>query len=175
MSVTRPPIEPIRTFRRVRCLSDHQLDQLQEATLQILEEVGVRFPSEKALAILSDHGARVDHKTQVARFPRDLVHRAMSSVPRYFHLGSRDPSLDLQLQDGLTYFTCDGCGVETVDFETGQRRPSSKADVALMARLRLSLVHGLLLADGQRPGSWQDRAPARDGRLLEQYPQACPE
>jgi trimethylamine--corrinoid protein Co-methyltransferase len=135
MNGGRPPIEPLRTHQRLRCLSDHQLDQLQEATLQILEEVGVRFPSEKALAILSGHGARVDPKTQVAKFPRDLVHRAMSSVPRYFHLGARDPSLDLQLQDGVTYFTSDGCGVETVDFETGQRRPSCKADVALMARV----------------------------------------
>jgi len=35
----------------------------------------------------------------------------------------------------VTYFTTDGCGVETIDFYTRQRRPSCKADVATMARI----------------------------------------
>ena len=73
MSVERPAIEPIRTTYKVQFVSDEQLDQLQEATLQILEDVGVRFPSEKALAIFADHGAQVDRDTQIVKIPRDLV------------------------------------------------------------------------------------------------------
>ena len=49
----RPPIEPIRTSHRLSFLDDQQLDQLQEATLQILENTGIQFPSEKALAIFA--------------------------------------------------------------------------------------------------------------------------
>jgi trimethylamine--corrinoid protein Co-methyltransferase len=135
MSVERLPIAPIRTSRRLQFVSDEQLDQLQEATLTILEEVGVRFPSKKALATFADHGAQVDHKAQIVKIPRDLVHKAMATVPRYFNLGARDPACDFRLQDGVTYFATDGCGVETVDFETGQRRPSCKADVERMARV----------------------------------------
>lgn len=135
MSVERPAIEPIRTTYKVQFVSDEQLDQLQEATLQILEDVGVRFPSEKALAIFADHGAQVDRDTQIVKIPRDLVRKAMATVPRYFNLGARDPSCDFHLQDGVTYFATDGCGVETIDFETRQRRPSCKADVGRMARV----------------------------------------
>jgi trimethylamine--corrinoid protein Co-methyltransferase len=135
MSVERPPIEPIRTTYKLQFLSDEQLDQLQEATLRIMEEVGVKFPSEKALAILADHGAQVDHETQIAKMSRDLVRKAMATVPRYFQVGARDPSCDFHLEDGATYFTTDGCGVETVDFETHQRRPSCKADVGRMAHV----------------------------------------
>jgi trimethylamine--corrinoid protein Co-methyltransferase len=135
MSIERPAIEPIRSAFRVQSLSDQQLDDLQEATLRILEDVGVQFSSEKALTILADHGARVDRKTQIVKIPRDLVYRAMSSVPRYFHVGARDLSCDFDLEEGATYFTTDGCGVETVDLETGQRRPSCKADVGRMARV----------------------------------------
>ena len=135
MSNERPAIEPIRPAFRVRTLSDEQLDKLQEATLRILEEVGVKFPSEKALAIFADHGAQVDHETQIVKLPRDLVFKAMKTVPRYFQIGARDPSCDFHLEDGVTYFTTDGCGVETVDLETGQRRPSCKADVGCMARV----------------------------------------
>ena len=135
MTVERPAIEPIRTTYRVQFLSDEQLDQLQAATLQILEDVGVRFPSQKALTIFADHGAWVDRDTQMVKIPRDLVRQAMATVPRYFHVGARDPACDFRLEDGVTYFTTDGCGVETVDLETRRRRPSCKADVGRMARV----------------------------------------
>jgi len=117
------------------CLEDEQLDNLREATLHILENTGVQFPSEKALAIFAEHGAQVDHDTQVVKIPRDLVLKAMSTVPRYFTLGARDPAFDLQLQDGVSFFTNDGCGHKVVDFETGEHRASTKADVGMMARI----------------------------------------
>jgi trimethylamine--corrinoid protein Co-methyltransferase len=133
MNIQRPPIEPLRTKFHVQFASDEQLKSLQEATLYVLEKVGVRFPSEKALNILSDHGARVDKATQIVKFPPDLVMKAMATVPRYFYMGARDPQCDLPLQKGVTYFCTDGCGVETNDFETRQRRPSCKDDVGKMA------------------------------------------
>ncbi len=135
MTVQRPPLEPIRSAYRVQYLSDEQLNQLQEATLRILEEVGVRFPSEKALTVLHGHGAKVDKATQNVKFPRDLVFNAMQTVPRYFVLGARAPEYDLQLQDRVTYFTTDGCGVQVVDLDTQTERASRKSDVEMMARV----------------------------------------
>jgi trimethylamine--corrinoid protein Co-methyltransferase len=135
MSLERPALEPLRPALRLQFQSQERLDQLQAATLEILATVGVRFPSETALTILADHGAHVDRATQVVKFPPDLVRRAMASVPRYFHVGARDPAYDFDLQDGATYFTTDGCGHETIDFETRQQRPSCKADVGMMARV----------------------------------------
>lgn len=135
MTIERPPIKPIEPDFHVQYLSDEQLDLMQETTLQILEEIGVKFPSEKALKILADHGAEVDPDTQIVKFPRDLVRRAMETVPRYFQVGGRDPSCDFALQEGTTYFTTDGCGVETIDFETRERRRSRKEDVARMAHI----------------------------------------
>jgi len=131
----RQPIKPIRTNFKVQFLSDEQLDQMQEATLQVLENTGVKFPSEKALAVFADHGATVDNDTQIVKIPRDLVMKAMSSVPRFFQVGSRDPSCDFHLEEGVTYFTTDGCGVEVVDFKTREMRPSTKDDVGKMARV----------------------------------------
>jgi len=135
MTNGRPAIEPIRSAFSLQYLSGGQLSDMQDATLQILEEVGVKFPSGKALDILAAHGAHVDRDRQVVRCPRGLVFKAMSTVPRYFHVGARDPACDIPLQQGVTYFTTDGCGVETIDLETRQRRPSCKADVGRMARV----------------------------------------
>ena len=135
MSTNLRPLEPLKTPYRLQYLTDSQLAQLQEATLAILERTGVKFPSDKALALLAEHGAQVDRKTQTVRFPRDLVMRTLASVPRYFNIGARHPFYGFRLGDGCTYFTTDGCGVETIDLETRQPRPSCKADVAMMARI----------------------------------------
>ncbi len=134
MSETRP-LEPIKTPYRIRYVDDQQLDALREATLIILERTGVKFPSESALRVLADHGAMVDFASQVVRFPRELVLARMRTVPRDFNVGARVPFYDFHLGDGCTYFTTDGCGIETIDLETRQRRPSSKDDVAKMARV----------------------------------------
>ena len=67
MTVDRPSLEPIKSDYRLNFTSEEQLDHFQEATLRVLENVGVQFPSEKALDIFSQHGAYVDHKSQKIR------------------------------------------------------------------------------------------------------------
>ena len=135
MTTERQPLQPLQSAYRLNFVTEDQLDLLQAATLEIMESVGVRFPSHKALTIFSEHGARVDWQKQTVYLRPDFVLTALSNAPRYFRMGARDASLDLQLQDGTTYFTTDGCGVETIDFETRQRRPSCKEDVGKMARV----------------------------------------
>lgn len=135
MNGQRSPLEPICSAYRLQYLTDEQLERLQEAALDILENVGVKFPSEKALRVFAEHGARVDRETQIVKIGRDMVFKAMKTVPRYFVMGARDPDYDLQLRDGVTYFTTDGCGVQVADLETGTIRASTKADVGMMARV----------------------------------------
>jgi trimethylamine--corrinoid protein Co-methyltransferase len=129
MPAERPPITPLKADVTLNYLDTRQLDKLQSATLTLLEEVGVRFPSEPALQIFTDHGAEVDHDSQIVKLSPTLVRKALSTVPRYFTLGARNPKFDLHLEENVSYFTTDGCGYETIDLVTGLRRPSSKADV----------------------------------------------
>lgn len=135
MPTQYPALEPLRTQYHLRFLSDEQLDSLQKATLEILEKTGVRFPSQKALTIFAEHGAEVDWQTQIVRMQPDFVMKALSTIPRFFLMGARNPDYDLKLREGVTYFTMDGCGVETIDFDTRERRPSRKEDVGIMARV----------------------------------------
>lgn len=135
MKTEQPPIEPLRTSQKLRFLDDEQLNNLRETTLQILENTGVQFPSEKALTLFAENGAEVDRDSKIVKIPRDLVLKAMSTVPRYFTLGARNPEFDLQLQDGVSFFTNDGCGHNVVDLKTGEQRASRKSDVGMMARV----------------------------------------
>jgi trimethylamine--corrinoid protein Co-methyltransferase len=130
-----PALEPIKSDYRMNFLSEQQLDDFQEATLQVLEETGVQFPSQEALDVFIAHGAQVDPATQVVKIPRSMVMEAMAKVPRTFVMGAREAAFDLHLEEGVSYFTTDGCGYETIDIETGNRRASTKADVGMMARI----------------------------------------
>jgi trimethylamine---corrinoid protein Co-methyltransferase len=132
----RPPIEPLRpAFAHARH-SLAQLDRLKQATLDVLETVGVQFQSAKALDVLAEHGVRVDRAAQIAKFSPEMVLAAMARAPRRFTLGARDESCVIEVGDGNTYCTTDGCGVEIIDFATRERRPSTKADVADVTRIQ---------------------------------------
>jgi trimethylamine--corrinoid protein Co-methyltransferase len=135
-AMDRPPIEPIEPAFTCNYHSAEQLDRLKQATLDILETVGVRFQSPKALDLLEEAGAGVDRATEVAKLPPALVLEAMATAPRRFALGARDASCDIAVGDGRTYCTTDGSAVEIVDFETRERRQSTKADVAAVTRIQ---------------------------------------
>jgi trimethylamine--corrinoid protein Co-methyltransferase len=127
--------EPIWPRIQSEVLSPDQLSELREATLEILEHVGVRFPSKRALSIFADHGAMVDWDDQSVRMPPDLVGSAMQNAPRAYLLSGRAEGTDLLLDGSRSYFTTDGCGVHTLDLQTGDQRASRKEDVAMMARV----------------------------------------
>lgn len=130
-----PPLQPIVPGYHVRILSEAQLAQFKSATLEILETVGVHCPSQKARDLYAAHEAQVDEQTQIVRLPPDAVLKAMSTAPRFYTMGARSPAHDIHLDGKALYCATDGCGVETIDFETRQQRPSCKEDVAKMARL----------------------------------------
>jgi len=119
----------------LRILDDKQLGDFKSATLEILEEVGIHCPSEKALKIYAEHGGQVDFGRQIVRLPADVVLDAMSHAPRFYTMGARSADYDLKLDGTATYCATDGTGIETIDFETGSRRASTKEDVSKMARV----------------------------------------
>jgi trimethylamine--corrinoid protein Co-methyltransferase len=130
-----PQLQPITPAYHLRILSDEQLQQFKSATLEILEETGIHCPSEKALQIYAEHGARVDFESKIVKLPSGVVLEAMSHAPRYYTMGARSPAHHLKLDGTAMYCATDGCGTETIDFESRRRRSSVKDDVAKMARV----------------------------------------
>jgi trimethylamine--corrinoid protein Co-methyltransferase len=130
-----PDLLAIPTKDKRQVLTQSQLDTLKSGTYQILEEVGTRFPSQKALGIFADSGADVDWDTQLVKLKPDLVDKALSTAPRSFILGGREPRFDLVLDGKHSYLSTDGCGTRVIDLETREERSSRKEDVARMARI----------------------------------------
>jgi len=130
-----PDIIPFPTSFKSELLTQAELETLKGGTLRLLDEVGVHFPSRKALEIFADHGAKVDMDTEIVRIPPDLVEEAMSTAPRSFVLGGREERFDLLLDGSHSYLATDGTGVHVIDLETREMRDSRKEDVAMMARV----------------------------------------
>jgi trimethylamine--corrinoid protein Co-methyltransferase len=130
-----PDIIPFTSPIKFGVLSQRELATVKEKTKLLLSEVGVRFPSPKALKIFAEHGARVDLETEIVRIPPELVDKGMSTAPRSFTLGGREQRFDLLLDGSCSYLSTDGTGVHVIDLETREKRPSCKEDVAMMARV----------------------------------------
>jgi trimethylamine--corrinoid protein Co-methyltransferase len=149
-------IAPIE--RRLRCDVLGKVDEeaIHETVLTVLEDVGVSFPNAKALRILAAGGCRVDQARQVARLPRAVVLAALAGAPKQFILAGRDVACDVALDGRHCYLSNDGCGLYVLDADTGERRPSTKQDVADSARLvdalaNVSFYWGPLVTAEDRP------------------------
>jgi trimethylamine--corrinoid protein Co-methyltransferase len=127
-SITNPKI-------KLEVLTNDEVLRIHAATLDVLKNVGVRFPSKRALAILEAQGAHIDWEKCIARIPSQLVEDALAKAPPVYSLAARHPDQDLQLDGNHVYLGTDGCGVEVLDLDSGELRRSSLRDVAEIARI----------------------------------------
>jgi trimethylamine--corrinoid protein Co-methyltransferase len=127
-SITNPRLS-------LNILSPQDIQLIHTASLDIIENVGVRFPSKKALDIWEEHGAVVDRSSMIVKAPGQLIEEAVKKAPPTYDLAARDPSQDLPLDGNHVFVGTDGCGVEVLDIHTGQRRRSCLQDVADIARI----------------------------------------
>jgi trimethylamine--corrinoid protein Co-methyltransferase len=129
-------IQPIKSKLRISILDDQEISQINQNTRTVLEEVGVTFPSDKALKLFADVGANVDFDKQLVKIPADLLEKYIATSPRAYTMAGLRPDLDVHVGDGEgTYFYCSGEAPKIVDFETGERRLSVKQDIANHARI----------------------------------------
>jgi len=116
-------------------LDREAIEQVYHAALELLRDVGVRFDSERAEALLSEAGHSVDAQTRVVHFVPDLVEQSLSQLPSQVHLAGREEARDVVLGSGVVHTCNDGQGTFMIDPESGQRRPSTLADVVMTTRV----------------------------------------
>ena len=61
-------------------LDGEDIKKVNQAARDILEEVGVVFPSEKALKIFADAGANVDFDKKLVKIPSHLVAKYLKKL-----------------------------------------------------------------------------------------------
>lgn len=120
---------------KLEILTNEDVQKIHNATLQIIEKVGVRFPSKRALEIWAANGAEVDYEKKIVRVKPQIIEDAIKKAPPAYKLAARDPQQDLQLDGNHVNLGTDGCGVEVIDINTGEKRTSCLQDVRDIARI----------------------------------------
>ncbi len=78
-------------------LTETEIDQIHNDTLEILWERGMRVHHPKALKLLANAGARIDSKENMVKFPPELVEQCLETVPSSFAMGGRLPERNLNV------------------------------------------------------------------------------
>ncbi len=120
---------------KLEILTKEDVQKIHNATLQIIEKIGVRFPSKRALGIWEANGAEVDHEKKIVRVKPQIIEDAIKKAPPAYKLAARDPQQDLQLDGNHVNLGTDGCGVEVMDINTGEKRTSCLQDVRDIVRI----------------------------------------
>ncbi len=120
---------------RFSMFSDDQLEEMFTGVLHLLEYTGLDVKHEEARDILRKTGAWVDGER--VRLPSYMVKNALALAPRSFTLWARDgnPKHDIHIGPGRAHFGPGPTCTHFIDAETLERRPYTKADVPLVARL----------------------------------------
>lgn len=125
---------------KVVFLSADEQDLIHESSIKTLREIGVLVRSEPTLKILDEAGADIDFAKQIAKIPEEMVRDALSKVPKSIRLCARDPKNDLEIPvSGPPFVSTTGLGVYIRDMDTGEKRPSTRKDIADFIRLGDSL------------------------------------
>ena len=128
-------------------LSDADCQNIHQAALQILEEIGLADAPQSGVEILTGAGALLGDDGRI-RFPRALVEDMLAKAARNVTLPGRDSAHDLKLSGKNVHFGTAGAAVNMVDVDTQKYRESTLQDLFDAARItdRLDNVHFL-----QRP------------------------
>ena len=121
---------PDLSFRpRLQVASEDQIDQLHQATVEVLERTGVQITHPRALELFDGAGAQVDGDR--VRIPAWLVEKAIQTAPSRVVLGDRSGRRTVFLEGSKVWF---GPSVDCIDFLdplTGQRRRFVSDDCAI--------------------------------------------
>ena len=142
------PIEYMRSGQ-YKVLSDKNLDDIHNATLEILDEVGVRVEHKPALELMRDHGCRVDFDKRIVQIPEHVLKKALSTAPSRFTLYGKKPEFDVKVDTQGIYTIGGSSALSVLDLD-GNHRPATRHDLAELTRLQdalenLHVMHAIVI------------------------------
>lgn len=125
----------------LRFLEDALIDRILDEARSLLAELGVEVHNPGLLALLGDHGARIDASSQRAHLPGPLIDRALASAPGAFALFDVTGRQTHDLGGDRVHFTPGSAAIHVLDSVTGLARKPDTADYVRYVRLVTGLPH----------------------------------
>ena len=130
----------------LKILTKRDLRKIHEATLDVLENVGVTIYEKEALDLLRGVGANVDNENKIVKIPRYLIEEAIKKSPSSIRLCGRNPNNDIILEGRRVYTAGGADGIYVIDLENGKLRLATLKDLQDLTRLQDSLdnIHAIM-------------------------------
>ncbi|HEB30636.1 MAG TPA: hypothetical protein ENI15_07140 [Spirochaetes bacterium] len=127
----------------LKVLSDKEVREIHEASLEILTDSGVKIYNPRMLSFLKGKGLKVDMENQLVYFTRSSIENSLESIPETFEVFDREGEFAFVLGDGVSKVAAGHNAIFWVDTETGRTRYSTVADVGLFSRIceKLEYIH----------------------------------
>ena len=116
-------------------LNDSQVQFVHDTSLEILENVGLLVRNEKARNRFAEHGAIVDHASEIVKIPAAVVEKYRKMVPPTITLKGRDPKLDVTFPRKLPVIGTASSAPDIVDPVSGITRRATSDDIARIGHL----------------------------------------
>src|SRR6266478_6331306 len=114
-------------------LTQAQVERIHEASLEILEEVGLKVRYEPAREIFANHGCSVDDER--VKLPREVVEKYRKLAPPSFTFHARDPKFDKTIPRDSPVIVTASSAPDIIDPVTGKERRAESGDIARIAHL----------------------------------------
>ena len=118
-----------------KILNEEQISRIHQASLNILQRVGVIVPHEKMLHCFAEAGAKVNLEKQQVHIPAELVTRSLEQVGKQFTLYGRDLSRKAKFGQGRRNYNSIAGEASWLDNIGQQRRYASLEDVKMAGRI----------------------------------------
>lgn len=100
-------------------LNKDDLRAIHEATLDVLENVGIETTDPEALQLYADAGCEVDFEKCIVRIPEYVVEAALRSAPSRVRFAALDKKKDLVLRSGpYVNWAPFGVGIQFFEFDS---------------------------------------------------------
>ena len=131
-------IQPVVTKGMVggkyKPLTDHEIEQIHQTTLDVLENIGMSNPLPQLKEVALEQGCNFTDQGRLC-FPRSLVEDVIAHAGRDFVMYGRDPKHDIEMTDKKVHLYGGGEAVTILDLGAKTYRPSTINDVYDIARV----------------------------------------
>jgi trimethylamine--corrinoid protein Co-methyltransferase len=116
-------------------LTLQEVEQIHEASLEILANVGIRVRNPNAREIYAKHSCHVDSKSLIVKIPRKVTEEYRKSFVPHFTFMGRDPQFDRTIPQDRPIIITASSAPNVIDPKTGEERRATSADIANIAFL----------------------------------------
>ena len=145
-------------------LTPQQIERIHEASLEILEDVGMKVRYEPARALFKLHGCSVEDER--VKFPRAVVEKYRKMYPPSFTFYGRDPKFDKTIPQDSPVIVTASSAPDIIDPVSGAERRATSSDIAQIAHL----INELPGYDVFSISTLADDAPAGQFTISRLYP-----